>query len=141
MNWININARKPEQTSYGYLSERVVVAVMNNNTGEAFTDMDCYDSAKDRWQKWEALDKFNAYRVTHWMPIAQPEAEKKKRRPYQWGATSWLSSFELNESRNFEGDYVQYRSLQRIARKLNDMYGVVWEFRKEGDLMTITRTQ
>ena len=143
--WINTNACKPKQNEIDLLSERVVVAVLNTRTGATFTDMDCYHYGKGRWQKWESLDKFIAYKVTHWMPVPleqiPQERETKRRKPYRWGATSYLSSFEIGETRQFEGDYTQYRNMQALACRLGDDYGCTWEFRKKGEIMTITRTQ
>ena len=140
--WINADTCKPQSNEIGFLSDKVVVAVLNTRTGATFTDMDCYHHGKGRWQRWEALDKFIAYKVTHWMPVPPPqEQHKKKRKPYRWGATSFLSSFELGETRKFEGDYRQYRNLQSVACRLKEDYGCVWEFRKEGLTMTITRVQ
>jgi hypothetical protein len=140
--WINADTCKPKQNEIDFLSERVVVAVLNTRTGVTFTDMDCYHYGKGRWQRWEALDNFLSYKVTHWMPIPPPQGvETKKRKPYRWGATSFLSSFKLGETRQFEGEYTQYRNLQAVACRLKDDFGCAWEFRKKGDLMTITRTQ
>ena len=140
--WINADTCKPKQNDIDFLSERVVVAVLNTRTGATFTDMDCYHYGKGRWQRWEALDKFIAYKVTHWMPIPPPqEQEKPKRSKYKWGATSFLSSFEIGEKRQFEGTYQQFRNLAAIACRLKGQYDCVWEFLKDGETMTITRTQ
>jgi hypothetical protein len=141
--WIDANICKPRQNEIDLLSERVVVTVLNTRTGATFTDLDCYHHGKGRWQRWESLGNFIAYKVTHWMPIPPPAEEqaKKKRNPYKWGATSYLSSFDLGEIRQYEGNYRQYRNLQAIACRLKEDYGCVWEFRKTGDLMTIKRTQ
>lgn len=140
--WINADACKPQENDMSFLSDKVVVAVMNCRTGATFTDMDCYHYGKERWQRWESPDKFCTYKVTHWMPIGLPQEEKKRvRNKYNLGAKRYLSSFEIGESRKFEGTYQQYRSLAAIACRIKEDYGCEYQFRKEGESLTITRTK
>jgi hypothetical protein len=140
--WINADACKPQENDMSFLSDKVVVAVLNLRTGATFTDLDCYHHRNGRWNKWEEPSRFLRCKVTHWMPIPMPQQEQKKtRKPYQWGATSFLSSFTIGETRAFEGTYQQYRNLAAIACRINEDYGCEYQFRKKGESMTITRTQ
>lgn len=140
MMWINADTCKPQKDGISFLSERVVVAVLNCRTGATFTDMDCYHYGKERWQRWECPDQFCTYKVTHWMPIGMPqEANKRTRNKYNLGATRYLSSFEIGEARRFEGTHTQFRSLASIACRLKADYGCEWSF--DSKSLTVTRTQ
>jgi hypothetical protein len=71
------------------------------------------------------------------------EKEVKKRNAYQWGNTSYLSSFAINETREYSGTYESFRSLATLASRMKDTYGVSYEFRKEketGKLWVTRRT-
>lgn len=131
--WINATKKPRRSREDCSLSEKVVVTVVNNRTGMSFIDMDCYDHRREIWTRWENPAYFGSFRVTHWMKADLPAEEKevKKRNPYQWGSTSYLSSFAINETREYTGTYESFRALATLATRMKDTYGVSYEFRKE----------
>lgn len=83
----------------------------------------------------ERIDAAKSYIRGH-----QPEPTKvvRKRQPYKRGATTFLATFRVGETRKYEGQLV-YSTLKSIASKLKSDYGCMYCFSSSPDGKYITR--
>lgn len=61
-----------------------------------------------------------------------------KRQPYKRGATTYLASFRVGETRKYEGEYI-YSTLKSVASKLKYDYGCMYCFNSSPEGKFITR--
>lgn len=61
-----------------------------------------------------------------------------QRNAYRWGAKDYLSSFQVGEAKQYNGDY-SWESLKSIASNLKKLYGVQYVFNTVGLKRYISR--